>query len=149
VDRVPGGRTAGGSRQLLQLIDEHGSAILADLKRYYGVDLRELWREAATLTPRYVLWLVEHLPADSATYAAMKGGPEFRAWTIEAFLLAQTVNLLAGANHQRAGKRMRKMPIVPPKPKIAAAQKKKGRIVRVSDIKARRALAMQINNSRG
>lgn len=146
--RVPGERTTGGSRQLLQLIDEHGSAVLADLQRYYNLDLRDLWREGTTLTPRFVLWLVEHVPHDSATVAAMKGGQEHRPWTIDTFLLAQAVNLLAGANHQRAGKRMRKPPVQPPKPRVAAAVKKKrGRVVRIADIGARRALAKQINES--
>jgi len=148
VERVPGGRSAGGSRQLVQLIDDHGPAVLADLLRYYGVDLRDLWRDGCDLTPRYVFWLVEHLPADSATYAAMKGGPEFRPWTIDTYLIAQIVNMLAVANHQRAGKRIRKMPIQPPKPKVTTAQKKRrGRVVRVSDMNARRALARQINES--
>jgi hypothetical protein len=151
VGRVPDGRTAGGSRQLLQLIDEHGSAILADLQRYYGLDLRDLWREGTTLTPRYVLWLVEHLPHESATVASMKGGPEHRPWTLDVYLMAHMVNLLAGANHQRAGKRMRKPPVLPPKIKptasTAAAKKRRGRVVRIADISARRALAKQINNS--
>lgn len=145
---VPRERAAGGSRQLVQLIDDHGPAVLADLLRYYGVDLRDLWRDGTDLTPRYVFWLVEHLPADSATYAAMKGGAEYRPWTIETYLLAQAVNLLAGANHQRAGKRMRRAPVQPPKPKATPErQKKRGRVVRVSDMNARRALAMQINES--
>jgi hypothetical protein len=126
--------------------------VLADLQRFYNLDLRDLWREDTTLTPRYVLWLVEHLPPESATIASMKGGPEHRPWTIETFLLAQAVNLLAGANHQRAGKRMRKPPIVPPRPKTTAssvaAKKRRGRVIRVSDINARRALAMQVNNSK-
>lgn len=147
MDRLPGNRPAGGSRQLLQLIDEHGSAVLADLLRYYGVDIRDLWR-GGDLTPRYVLWLVEHLPADSATYAAMKGGPEHRAWTIETYLLGHAVNMLAVANHQRAGKRIRKMPIVPPKIKVKqAVAKKRGRVMRITDINARRALMNQVNNS--
>lgn len=152
MDRVPGGRTAGGSRQLLQLIDEHGSAVLADLQRYYNLDLRDLWREGTTLTPRFVLWLVEHLPHESATVASMKGGPEHRPWTLDIYLMAHMVNLLAAANHQRAGKRMRKPPVQPPKVKATAstvaAKKRRGRVIRVSDINARRALAMQVNNSR-
>lgn len=112
------------------------------------MDLRDLWRDGTDLTPRLVFWLVEHSPADSATYAAMKGGAEYRPWTIETYLLAQVVNLLAGANHQRAGKRMRKPPVQPPKPKVKPEQRKKrGRVVRVSDMNARRSLAMQINES--
>lgn len=148
--RLPGSDATGGSRQLLQLIDEHGTAILADLRRYFGVDLRDLWRDGGDLTPRYVFWLVEHLPADSSTWAAMKGGKEHRSWTTETYLLAHAVNALVVGNHQRAGKRIRKMPVVPPKPKIkpTMVKKKTGRVVRVADMNARRALMKQINEGR-
>lgn len=80
----------------------------------------------------------------------MKGGKEHRSWTIETYLLAHAVNALVVGNHQRAGKRIRKMPVVPPKPKYKAAapKKKTGRIVRVSDMNARRALMKQVNEGR-
>lgn len=110
--------------------------MFADLWRYYGVDLRELWRSGSDLTPRAVLWLVEHLPQDSATNASIRGGPHHRAWTTDTYLLAAAVNTLAAANRQRAGKAMRKAPVQPPKPKT---QKRPAgaRVVRISELSAR------------
>jgi hypothetical protein len=90
--------------------------VFSDLKRYYGVDIRDLWRDNSTLTPRFVLWLVEHLPEDAALLASMRGGRKFRPWTTETQILAAMANLLAGANFQRAGKKMRKPIVQMPKP---------------------------------
>jgi len=130
---------AGGSLQLVKLIEEFGSALLADLRSHYQVDIRDLWRDEATsLTPRYVLWLVEHLPEGTATIAKAKGGPKHRPWTSELYLLAAVVNLLGAANRQRAGKPMRKPLITPPK----SNAKKRGRVVRVADVNARRMAAL-------
>lgn len=84
-----------------------------------------------------MLWLVEHLPEDSATVASMKGGRAHRNWTTEAYLLAATVNTLAAANRQRAGKPMRKAPIQPPKVQLKDKTAGRGRrVVRVADIQA-------------
>ena len=113
---LPGPDATGGSRALVKLIDKHGSAVLADLARYYQLDLRDLWRAGSGLTPRYVLWLVEHLPADSATKAEMRGGEQMREWTLDVQLLGAITNLLYAANRQRAGKPTRSLPIKPPKP---------------------------------
>lgn len=40
------------------------------------------------LSPRRVLWLVEHLPEDSATVAALRGGLEHRVWTTTTHFMA-------------------------------------------------------------
>jgi hypothetical protein len=111
--------------------------VFADLWRYYGVDLRDLWRPGSDLTPRAVLWLVEHLPQESATIAAMKGGGHFREWTTQNHLLAGVFNLLAAANRQRAGKAMRKAPIQPPKPKAQKRRPAGARVVRISELSSR------------
>ena len=84
-----------------------------------------------------MLLLVEHLPEDSATHAAYRGGPEFRPWTTQAHLLTAAVNLLAGANYQRAGKRGRVL-VKPPKKKQAPR-----RTVRVGRIGSRAADALR------
>ena len=129
---VPGPDVPGGSRALVKLIDEHGTALTADLRRYYGIDLRDLFRDGTSLTARYVLWLVEHLPEDSATFASMRGGPRFRSWTTQTHLMAAMVNLLHGANSQRAGKRSRPL-VRPPKPE----RPKRARVASVARMAAR------------
>lgn len=124
---VPGG----GSVQLGKLIDEHGQAVLYDLRAHCGIDLRDLWRDGSDLTPRYVLWLVGQLPPESALWASQRGGSQWRPWPIGNQLLAAQVNHLAAANSQRAGKK--------PKPVITMPKesKPKGRVVTVAEIKAR------------
>lgn len=120
---VPGG----GSVQLGKLIDEHGEALLYDLQGI-GLDLRDLWRDGSTLTPRLVLWLAGQLPPDSAFAASMQGGTEFRWWTPSNQLLVGTVNQLYAANQQRAGKRTIKPLIDSPK------RRQKPRVVRVAEL---------------
>lgn len=71
------------------------------------------------LTPRVVLWLVEHLPEDSATMGAVRGGPQFRAWTQAMYIAAAQANMLYAANRQRAGKATRSGIIKPPAAKKA------------------------------
>jgi hypothetical protein len=96
-----------------------------------GVDLRDLWRPGSTLTPRLVLKLVGQLPDDSAFAASIRGGPMHRAWDLHNRLIAAQVNLLHGANQQRAGKKAR--PLVQP-----PDAKKIKRVVTVAEIAARR-----------
>lgn len=112
------------------MIREHGPAIAYDLQAI-GVDLRDLWRPGSRLTPRWVLMLVGQLPDTSAFAASVKGGPEFRAWSVTNSLLAANANLLHAANTQRAGKKSFKPLIAPPKKQAAK------RVLRVADIKAR------------
>lgn len=101
-----------------------------------------------------MLWLVEHLPEDSATVASMKGGKVHRHWTTDAYLLAAAVNTLAAANRQRAGKPMRKAPVQPPKLQVkgkTAGARGRARVVRVADIQAqlRRPYKRRINTPKG
>ena len=133
MERLLGAAPTGGSLQLVKLIDEYGSALVSDLQSHYQVDIRDLWRDDCALTPRYLLWLVEHLPEDSAVIARARGGQRHRPWTSQAHLLAAAVNLLYVANRQRAGKPARRPLITPPKSK---APKKRGRVVRVADMNA-------------
>ena len=68
------------------------------------MDLGELLRDEHThLTPRWLLWLVEWLPHDSALRASIQGGSPFRGWTAGRYLAAGVVDLLAGGNWQRGG----------------------------------------------
>lgn len=61
--------------------------------------------------------LVEQLDDTSAFSASVRGGPEFRSWSLANVLLAAQVNLLHNANGQRAGKKVRPL-VEPPKRKI-------------------------------
>lgn len=82
-----------------------------------------------------MLWLVGQLPQSSAFAASLRGGPEFRPWTVEAHVLALIANLLQAANRQRAGKRSAQPIVRPPKP----AQKQKPRVLPVAEIMRRQA----------
>lgn len=138
---VAGGQSAGGSLQLVKLIDEHGPALLADL-RDRGLDIRDLWRDGSGLTPRYVLWLVGQLPESSAFAASVRGGAKYRSWTLHNHLTAALVNLTVAANYQRAGKRPKKPPIVPPKPTVISRNRARGaRVMRVTDLPGARKVA--------
>lgn len=94
--------------------------------------MRDLWREGSGLTARRVLVLVEHLPIDSATKAAVRGGPEHRAWSVDTYLLASAADLLAGANYQRGGGKGSK-----PKPVTRPGAKRQTRTVTVGELMAR------------
>ncbi|AEV52147.1 RGL3 [Rhodococcus phage RGL3] len=82
----------GGSLTLAKLIDEHGGALVADLRYFYGVDLRDAVREIPLYTPRYILELVRYLPTDSAYVAEKRGGQKYRGWDIRTYLQAASVN---------------------------------------------------------
>lgn len=99
------------------------------------MDLRDLWRPGSRVSPRFVLKLVGQLPDDSAFAASLRGGREFRPWSLQNTLLAANANLLYAANQQRAQKKSIKTLIKPPQPK---RKRTAGRVMRVADILARR-----------
>jgi hypothetical protein len=68
-----------------------------------------------------VLWLIEHMPPDSALAAAAQGGPQFRGWRHDTYLLAAVVDVLQAANYQRSGGKGTK-----PDPVKRPGQKKRG-----------------------
>lgn len=47
-------------------------------------------RPGSGVTPRHILTLLTHLPEGSAYVAARLGGPEFRSWTTQTEIAAQT-----------------------------------------------------------
>lgn len=96
---VARGRPAGGIAGLCRLLSEHGEAIESDLQRYYGTDIRDIYRPGSGLTWRRVRALIAHLPADSALARSMAG--EDSGWTLETHLLAAVHDRLAEANWQR------------------------------------------------
>lgn len=66
---------------------------------YYGVDLRDLFREEDPLEPRWVLALILGLPMESAYIAERRGGQQFRGWGPATYAAAQTVTTLRGIQH--------------------------------------------------
>ena len=80
-----------------------------------------------------MLFLVGQLPQTSAFAASSRGGPEFRPWTSELYVLAAIANLLNAANRQRAGKRGAKPIVEPPKP----GRRSKPRVVSVAELARR------------
>ncbi|WP_158881994.1 D site-binding protein [Amycolatopsis anabasis] len=89
---MDGGDAAGGSAELARLIDKCGEALLADFQHHYQIDLRDVLRPGSGLSPRRALALVRQLPLESATVAALRGGPEFRGWGTDRYLLAMLID---------------------------------------------------------
>lgn len=83
------------------------------------------------MSPRYALSLLFQAPAGSAVHAAIHGS-EARSWSVDTYMLAAVVDLLAGANYQRAGGKGRK-----PRPvqRPGSGKAKQKRVVRVADIR--------------
>jgi hypothetical protein len=126
----------GGILGLDQLTDQvGGSALYADLRRY-GVDLADLWRGG--LSPRQVWWLVEHLPEDSATVAALRGGAEQRAWTTLAHLLATVADAVQLNTWTTVAAHAKRRPAPPkPLPRPGTPTARAARVVTVAEIAAR------------
>jgi len=78
-----------------------------------------------------VLLLVGQLPQSSAFAASVRGGPEFRPWTAELYILAAIANLLQAANRQRAGKRNAQPIVKPPE------AKRRPRVLTVAELQRR------------
>jgi hypothetical protein len=96
---VDGKHPAGGSRELAYLIDEYGEILLPELKHYYGIDLRDLFRESWPLTPRFVLAHIANLPVGSAFNAARRGGQQFRGWDEDRYMTATLINSIRVLTH--------------------------------------------------
>ena len=96
---MDGGHPVGGSRVLIGLIDEHADEIVGDLKLYYGVDVRDLFRDDSPISPRYVLSLVLHLPLGSAFVAEQRGGPRFRGWDHGMYAQVALINAVRTSNY--------------------------------------------------
>lgn len=69
------------------MLQAHGTAVEADLQRFYGVDLRWLLDGSRRLSWRRLSVLLRHLPRDAATTQQMLG--EVARWgTVEHLLAA-------------------------------------------------------------
>jgi hypothetical protein len=76
------------------MIEENGGAITADLLRFYGVDIRDLFK--GTLSPRYCLALVENLPIESATYSShiAEGDRSAMGWDRNTYVMADLIDAI-------------------------------------------------------
>lgn len=92
---------------LLRLVTEHEEAVEADLRRYYGVRLADVWAGRESL--RHVGVLLRHLPPDAALVAVLPepeghGRPTVPPrWGYTEWILADLADILQGANWQRGG----------------------------------------------
>ncbi|MFF3673568.1 hypothetical protein ACFYYS_06200 [Streptomyces sp. NPDC002120] len=79
--------------------------------RYYNVDVLRVFDGG--ISPKLVLSLVGNLPIDSATLAALRGGSEHAGWDLNAYLLADVIDLLQWVQYtltvQNAGKAAKKV----------------------------------------
>jgi hypothetical protein len=75
-----------GSLSLYELLSKHAGPLAADFRRFYRLDICDLFR--GRLSPKLALALVEQLPVEAATVTSMRGGPEFVGWDRHAFLMA-------------------------------------------------------------
>ena len=84
----------GKLRGLTELVDEYGEFRAGDLPEYYGVDLRDLFRDDNRLTPLYLLSLIRGLPMESRFNAERRGGEQFRGWDAGRYIDVATVNAI-------------------------------------------------------
>jgi hypothetical protein len=91
--------TSGGSRVLIELIEEHADAVVGDLLHYYNVDVRDLFREVSPYSPRYILVLVSQLPLGSAYVAEQRGGSQFRGWDHALYAQVALINAVRTSNY--------------------------------------------------
>lgn len=86
-------------------MDQFTDEVEADLQRYFGVDLRDLWRGGLTL--RRIGVLVAALPPESLTMSALlptmpesgESDKPDRQWSTEAQLLASVVDAVTSLTH--------------------------------------------------
>lgn len=97
------------------MLSSHRDAIEADLARFYGVRLTDLYTGRLTLRRFFVL--VSQLPDDSAYRRSVLGHAE-ASWGVAEHLLASVVDSLQIANWQRSkdGQRGSRAPKPMPRP---------------------------------
>ena len=77
------------------MLRTHSDAIEADLQRFYGIDLGDLWRGG--LSARRLSVLIAHLPPGSATWSVLHNIPA--GWQLTDFLLADLYQAFTGKEH--------------------------------------------------
>jgi hypothetical protein len=90
------------------LLDEHGEALLIDLRKYFNIDLVAFLRGEVACSPRLILTFIRHLPEGANYVAALRSAPatelpdtseteidpvlESMTWTTDRLLQAQLIN---------------------------------------------------------
>ncbi|WP_439377824.1 hypothetical protein [Amycolatopsis lexingtonensis] len=144
-----GGDPAGGSAELARLIDRCGESLLADFLVYYRIDLRDVLVPGSGLSARRALALVRQLPVESATVAELRGGPEFRDWGPDRYLMARLIEGVEGLFHAFVSANSKKKPKAPERvsrPEKRAQQRESGNTFRA--MAARRIAAVR-NRKKG
>lgn len=137
------------------MINKHGECIVADLSRYHGIKPWEILD--GTYSPKVLLAYIRNLPLDSASMAAIRGGPEFIGWDPHMYMLANIVDAIqtntyafVAANSKRKPKAP--TPVKRPKQKGNPEQARfaaLARIARANAIKKAQRKAAQDDQSRG
>lgn len=117
---------AGGSLALVRIFDKAGAAVYADFQRYYGIDLGDLFRPGSGLTPKRIVYLVEGLPIESRTVAAIADNNESSGWGVTEYLIANLIDAVRENTFTNVQVRTKKK-LAPPEsfPVPGAKQKKK------------------------
>lgn len=118
---MDGRHLTGGSYALGQLIDSYGDEIAADLFEVYGVDLTNMF----VMSPKLLLVLITQLPAGSRFYAAHRGGPQFRGWDENRYILAAVVNAIRGLQWTYVASKSKRRPPAPEPMPIPDTEKKR------------------------
>jgi hypothetical protein len=121
---VVGGDAAGGSAGLARLIDKAGEELLFDFKHYLGTDLLDVLRDGSGLTPRLALAYARQLPLESATVAALRGGPEFRGWNHDRYMMADLIDVAQIHVHATVSANSKKRPKAPERYERPEARKR-------------------------
>jgi hypothetical protein len=93
------GDSTGGSLELAELIDKYGEFLVPDLRRDFGIDLRDLFCDVDPLSPRFVLAHIHNLDYDSAFVAEVRGGQQFRGWDVGRYQMARVIDVLQVSNY--------------------------------------------------
>ena len=121
----------GGSIWLGELIDDYGDYIVADLSETYGIDLRDMFRDDANLSPRWLLTHILNLPIGSRFYAEQQGGQQFRGWDESRYALVATVNAIRALQYTYISAHSKRKPKLPdmfpvPERKVKKRERKTG-----------------------
>lgn len=111
------------------MLREHAGPLEADLARFYGLALTDLW--AGALSFRRFSVLVMNLPAEAVTSSAIAGTP--RGWTLTDTLLSDFYRVVTGEPH----------PLRDSADKRARAEAHHAKVARLEEFKRRHAARTQ------
>lgn len=116
------------------MLDEHGEALLIDLRKYFNLDLVAFLRGEVASSPRLILTYIRHLPEGSLYVSILRSASaevmeesnepqeidpvqDHQTWTHDRLLMAQlinSVNLLVRYSIQWQDGKEPKLPIIGP-----------------------------------